>query len=90
MAILLFPASVDPAPFPLNTVAPGTWSALHQVQYAKTLEGDFKGVASDFLWMLMMGGSLLMFLNHVTGLGLPFLTIPLIFMSIWVWYVFQS
>lgn len=64
---------------------PFIMNLIFMVQYSKTLEQDFKGVAADFLWLLLLGGSLLMFINHVSGLALPFLTIPLIFMTIWIW-----
>ena len=64
---------------------PFVMNLIFVVQYAKTLEGDFSGVAADFLWCLMLGGSALCFINHASGMELPFLTIPLIFMCIWIW-----
>merc|ERR1719478_436396 len=64
---------------------PFVMNLIFVVQYAKTLEGDFSGVPADFLWCLMLGGSALCFINHASGMELPFLTIPLIFMCIWIW-----
>nr|CAK12751.1 Der1-like protein [Guillardia theta] len=64
---------------------PFIMNLIFMVQYSKTLEKDFNGSASDFLWCLIMGGALLCGINHVTGMMLPFLTIPLIFMTVWIW-----
>ena len=64
---------------------PFVMNLIFVVQYAKTLEKDFNGVAADFLWCLMMGGAALCGINHVSGMEMPFLTIPLIFMCIWIW-----